>query len=152
MGQINWKRVFLAGLMLGYIELNLQVFNSMLFAADELAGLSVGGSQIVVALVAYFLGGVATLWLYAAIRPRYGPGPRTAAIAGFVMWLVLYSTSAQWYAHVPGFSTRAIVLTGLVALPIYVGTTIFCASAYKEAEESSAPASPEAEVTEPTEG
>lgn len=30
--------------------------------------------------------GVATVWLYAAIRPRFGPGPKTAIIAGLVIW------------------------------------------------------------------
>jgi hypothetical protein len=28
------------------------------------------------------------MWLYAAIRPRYGPGPKTAAVAGFALWFI----------------------------------------------------------------
>ncbi len=27
-------------------------------------------------------------WWYAAIRPRFGPGPKTAAIAGLAVWLI----------------------------------------------------------------
>jgi len=34
------------------------------------------------------VGGVFAPWLYAAIRPRYGPGPKTAAIAGFACWVI----------------------------------------------------------------
>ena len=30
--------------------------------------------------------GVALVWRYAAIRPRFGAGPRTAAIAGLYFW------------------------------------------------------------------
>ena len=28
---------------------------------------------------------IATVWIYAAIRPRFGPGPRTAGYAGIVV-------------------------------------------------------------------
>ena len=161
MGQINWKRVFLIGLILGFVEIGLQLFNTILFAADEFwvfiemrdaPPRSLGEGHMLLGLAMYVLVGIATVWLYAAIRPRYGPGPRTAAIAGFVMWLVLFSANVQWATAVPGFRTGGMVLYGLVALPIYVGSTMFCVSAYKEAEESGAPASPEAAVTEPTEG
>ncbi len=36
MGKINWKHVFLIGLILGVIETMLQLFNAMLFAGDEI--------------------------------------------------------------------------------------------------------------------
>ena len=42
--------------------------------------------------------GIGLIWLYAAIRPRYGPGPRTAAIAGFVMWLITSARDGSWLA------------------------------------------------------
>lgn len=32
--------------------------------------------------------GFAAIWLYAAIRPRYGPGPGTALRAGFAVWIL----------------------------------------------------------------
>lgn len=32
--------------------------------------------------------GIVAVWLYAVIRPRYGPGPKTALLAGFTVWLV----------------------------------------------------------------
>lgn len=32
--------------------------------------------------------GMWAMWLYAAIRPRYGPGPKTATVAGFAWWVV----------------------------------------------------------------
>lgn len=34
--------------------------------------------------------GIATVWLYAAIRPRFGPGPKTAIWAGLVVWALSY--------------------------------------------------------------
>lgn len=35
-----------------------------------------------------FVIGVALAWLYAAIRPRYGAGPKTAIIASVYLWIV----------------------------------------------------------------
>ena len=160
MGEINWKRVFVIGLMLGSVQWGLQLFNMMLFAADAVAELgamlrepgSIGDWHILLTMAMYAFVGIATVWLYAEIRPRYGPGPRTAAIAGFVMFLVIFSAHVQWATAVPEFTTGALVVTGLVSVPVYVGSTTVFLSAYKEAEESSAPASPGAAATEPTEG
>jgi hypothetical protein len=36
-----------------------------------------------------FLYGIILVYLYAAIRPRYGPGPKTAAWAGLIMWTLV---------------------------------------------------------------
>src|SRR5207249_3963498 len=33
-----------------------------------------------------FLVGIFAVWLYAAIRPRYGAGPKTALCAGAAVW------------------------------------------------------------------
>jgi hypothetical protein len=36
-----------------------------------------------------FAAGIWIMWLYAAIRPRYGPGPKTAALAGIAGWFAV---------------------------------------------------------------
>jgi hypothetical protein len=96
MGKINWIRVLLGGLVAGV------VFNVFYFAVY---GLVVGRSlsatlqavgqpmqatvgTTVVMVVASLLGGIVIIWLYAAIRPRYGPGPGTAALAGVAAGLL----------------------------------------------------------------
>ncbi len=43
-----------------------------------------------------FLTGIALVWLYAAIRPRFGAGPRTALAAAFVVWLVEHLAFASY--------------------------------------------------------
>jgi len=35
-----------------------------------------------------FIFGIVGAWLYAAIRPRFGPGPKTAMVAGAVVWFL----------------------------------------------------------------
>jgi hypothetical protein len=44
-----------------------------------------------------FLLGIAIVWLYAAIRPRFGPGPRTAVIAGLAVWCITRLMFAGWW-------------------------------------------------------
>ena len=39
--------------------------------------------------VMFFLVGILVVWLYAAIRPRFGPGPGTAAMAGVAVGILL---------------------------------------------------------------
>jgi hypothetical protein len=39
---------------------------------------------------ANFMVGCFTVWLYARLGPRYGPGPRTALRAGFAMWVIFW--------------------------------------------------------------
>lgn len=50
----------------------------------------VAGMSIVGWVASDFVFGVLLVWLYAAIRPRFGPGPRTALLAAVVVWLVAH--------------------------------------------------------------
>lgn len=97
MGTINMGRVILGGLLAGLVfNLGETVFNLFLFgdqmeAAMQRLGLPMpGGGAIAVFVVMGFVGGIATVWIYAAIRPRFGPGPRTATFAGLTVWLLAY--------------------------------------------------------------
>src|SRR5207249_12113958 len=42
--------------------------------------------------------GIGLVWLYAAIRPRFGPGAKTAVIAGLALWFFIGLISAIWEA------------------------------------------------------
>jgi hypothetical protein len=57
--------------------------------------------------------GVGAVWLYAAIRPRFGAGPRTALIASVAVWALSY-LYAGIYVHA-GF---VVVPPKLVWLPV----------------------------------
>lgn len=91
---INFGRVVLGGLLAGVLinisefVLNEIVLKSEMEAAMKALGKTVpqGGSTIAVWIVLGFVIGIASVWLYAAIRPRYGAGPGTAARAGITVW------------------------------------------------------------------
>ena len=73
--------------------------------------------------------GIWAMWLYASLRPVYGPGPKTAAIAGFSWWLI--ATIATWQWTEIGL-LRFNGLLGLIvaSLPILVVITTFGAWLY----------------------
>jgi hypothetical protein len=52
-----------------------------------------GGSVIVTWTLWGFATGIAAVWLYAAIRPRYGAGAATAARAGVAVWFFTWLLS-----------------------------------------------------------
>ena len=61
------------------------------------------------------LTGISILWLYAAIRPRYGPGAKTATIAAFASWFIVSLEDAIWcsFELFPA-RTRRQVLEGVM--------------------------------------
>ncbi|MEK7329794.1 MAG: hypothetical protein AAB113_03235 [Candidatus Eisenbacteria bacterium] len=100
MGKINWGRVVLGGLLAGVIiNLSEYVLNTIVLAKDLAAAMSALGkgpeamaAGIPLWIVWSFVMGLGGVWLYAAIRPRFGAGPKTAAIAGLALWVIAYLT------------------------------------------------------------
>jgi hypothetical protein len=79
-----------------------------------------------------FLLGIAAVWLYAAIRPRYGAGPKTAIRAGLVTWAVAVFLANLGNYPLGLFPTRLIAITSIVALIEIVFATLVGAWLYKE--------------------
>lgn len=119
MGGINWKRVILGGLVAGLISLVSGYILGHVVLAGEvealLKRLNVEPTlRIFLQVLAIRLAlGIALVWLYAAIRPRFGPGPRTAAITGTAAWLLVWGFYAGTIEPLGLYSTRALLL-GLV--------------------------------------
>lgn len=93
--KINWMRVILGGLLAGAI-INVCEFlvNGLILQSQWAATLTflskspeMGIGRISAFWLWGFLIGLYALWLYATIRPRFGPGPKTAAIAGIAVWV-----------------------------------------------------------------
>ncbi len=89
MGKINWGRMFLCGIVTGVVWFLLMSLVLALVAGDFIAVLLAAGvpplPQPQLGLLAFIVNlaiGIWTIWLYAAIRPGYGPGPKTTAVAG----------------------------------------------------------------------
>jgi hypothetical protein len=143
MGRINWGRVFLGGLLAGVvINVGEFLFHAVIFKEQVAAMMrSIGkdpaavmsGNAIVVWNILGFLAGIAAVWLYAAIRPRFGAGAKTAAIAGIGFWVIYRVLGAVAEMNM-GMSSSSMIVTGLVwGLVEMIIATIAGAWLYKEA-------------------
>jgi len=97
MNNINLSRAILGGLVAGLV-LNIGEFllNDVVLGAQmkEFFGRfglpEPGSSFLVVAVLLTFVLGIVIVWIYAAIRPRLGPGIKTAMCAGLLAWFCVY--------------------------------------------------------------
>jgi len=138
MGKINWGRVILGGLVAGVI-LNIfeSVLNGVVLTKDWQAAMSALGrtmapSAIAVFVIWGFLAGIAAIWLYAAARPRFGAGAKTAVITGFAFWIFCYvlPNMGQWALHL--FPHRLIAIGTVVGLIEVLIGSVAGAALYKE--------------------
>jgi hypothetical protein len=90
--RINGPRVVAGGLVAGLVGIAFEILAEPLFGLDWavwLAGYGLpapGGAVMAYFLVGGSLIGILAVWLYAAMRPRFGAGPGTAVRAGLVVW------------------------------------------------------------------
>jgi hypothetical protein len=140
MGKINVGRLILGGIVAGIaIDLVDYFVDGVWLAprwADGMALLGRTGFsavQITLFNVIGLLTGLVAIWVYVAIRPRFGPGIKTAAYAGLAVWLltVLFPNAA--FMHVarlfPNHLTLYTTLGGLVEV---IFGTVAGASVYRE--------------------
>ena len=140
MGKTNWKRVFLGGLLAGVVMIVLgfaayAIYLEKLWTpAMEALGLSTQMSVglYIFVVVMSLIGGILAIWLYSAIRPRYGAGPKTALIAGIAFWILSGLLMYISYEAMGMFPTNFLVIDGLTGLVIYVVATLVGACVYKE--------------------
>lgn len=97
MNGIDLSRVLLCGVVAGLIivvgeaMLNGVVLGEQFSAHRETFGLGdPSAAELAVGAVLTVCYGIILMWIYAAIRPRFGAGPRTAIIAALTFWAVAY--------------------------------------------------------------
>lgn len=141
MGKINWTRVLIGGLVAGVVG------NVLWFAAWPLFGrpglsaalLALGRplqetvAATVLMVVLVFLVGILAVWLYAAIRPRYGPGPKTAAMAGLAAGLLMgVFPDIGWGLTLRLIPARVWATDAVITFVALVVATLLGAWVYKE--------------------
>ena len=137
MGKMNWGRVFLCGILTGVVLylLKLLVFVFALGKTDLAAAVEAAGHPRFPALPFILNLGVGTwtMWLYAAIRQRYGPGPKTAAVAGLALWAIGALVDALWVSfRLTPISLSALLAPLAAALPVTIVVAVVGAWPYKE--------------------
>lgn len=96
---MNFKKVLIGGLVAGIVLIVANVLATVVLGnrvqEDMNAWIPGSGDRITPSGVAIGAGiifklviGIVIVWLYAAIRPRFGPGPRTASYAAIAVWIL----------------------------------------------------------------
>ena len=136
MNRINWSRLLGCGLLAGIIWIILGSLVTALLGRDfaalpsnHLAKPTAG--FILLNVLIDLLEGISILWLYAAIRPSYGPGAKAAMVASFAWWFIVNLGDATWCSF--GFFPASTVIPLMVGtLPALVLATLAGARLYKE--------------------
>ncbi len=128
MGNINIKRVLLGGLLAGLVIcfgefiLGWVILGGKWAEVMAEAGMGeFGGGQEASFLFVAILYGIALIWIYAAIRPRFGPGPKTAVVAGLTLWFVAWLLVCVYVIVIGVFPAGlliAAIVWGLFELPL----------------------------------
>ena len=138
---MNFGRAILGGLVAGVI-LNIGEFllNGVILAKDMQEFFKRCGfppeppsSFMVIAIVITLVLGIVIVIGYAAIRSRFGPGPKTAVIAALFAWFGVYlyqNVIALGLGIVPARLAMIAIAWGLVE---YIIAAIAGAAVYKEA-------------------
>jgi hypothetical protein len=137
MSKVNMGKVILGGIV-GGIVLNIidYLVNGVWLAPQWLAAASKlnGANAMAGNAIAGYVGGdfifaIMIVWIYAAIRARYGPGPGTGIKASLAVWVVTAVFACQ--SILQGLYPTSLVCTSSVCTLVgmlgagYVGGTLY---------------------------
>lgn len=140
---INTSKVIVAGIAAGIVMIILDFVTQMMLGARMTADLNAFqpglgdsmGTMDMNVMIGYFIMdlviGMLLAYTYAAIRPRFGPGPKTAIIAALMFWIFGSIVSANYL--IMGMMSRSLWLTfGLVYLVCLIVASLVAGALYKE--------------------
>jgi hypothetical protein len=145
---VNYQRVVIGGLVAGVIcFIGDGVVHGVLLQArwNEIAAalhLTVTDAQRQASMPWFLLydvvKGLGALLVYALIRPRLGPGPRTAVVAGLVTWALCIPIPLAGLLPMHFFGRKFALLWSIYgAFPVVIGA-VAGAALYKEEARSPA--------------
>jgi hypothetical protein len=142
MPKINWGRLMLGGLIAAIIMFVTDGFlHERIVNADWRAvydGLRTAEPEEHATSLAYFaifeLGrGFISMLLYATMRTHFGPGPKTAVLAGIAGWVAFSLTGPAQFIPLGFFSNALWLKVGAFHLVTSIVATLAGAFLYKDA-------------------
>lgn len=140
---INTKKVIVAGLAAGVVMNILDYLIHMVFGAQMTTDLNafqpglgdsmntMSGSVMTGFIIMDLVIGMLLAYTYAAIRPRFGPGAKTAIIVGLMYWIFGSIMSSTYL--IMGMMSRNLWLTyGVVYLVCLIIASLVAGALYKE--------------------
>ncbi len=127
MRHLNWVRVFIGGIVAGLIIDVIQwLLNGAFLGPDWREAMQALGrplhesaGRIIFYILLGLAYGIMATWTYAAIRPRFGPGAKTALYAGFSVWLLGYFLPLVMWVPMglfPTYLMANVIVIGLVEI------------------------------------
>ena len=140
MGKINMARVILGGIVAGLVINVVEgVMNGVILKdqwSEAAKALGQSGAISVKQIAAFnvwgFAAGILAIWLYAAIRPRFGPGAKTAMCAGAVVWMLAVAMANAMMAFLHIYPLWILLTVTAVGLPELLIASVSGAYIYKE--------------------
>lgn len=118
-----------AGFLVQGMMLGPRMMGEMTAAAPTLAGKGEDAMSMVCRILTQFAIGILLVWLYAAMRPRFGPGPKTAMYAAFVIWLCGFLFYLDWlYLGMMSAATYAMMSVAMLitlAIAAWAGCMLY---------------------------
>ena len=137
---ISVRRWLLGGFAAAIVLAALEALVYPVYWQDVQAGLAERGmaanlfspSGVAVSAAVNIVTGLVVVFFYAAARPRFGPGPRTAALMAVGVWLGGYVVALCAFFLVRLFPGRVLLLWSVIGLVELVLAAVVGAWFYRE--------------------
>jgi hypothetical protein len=123
MQDINTGRWLAGGLAAAGLIWIIEGSASMIYMNDMRTALEAHGLTFAMNAVTWILSiavsgivGLTLVFLYAAARPRFGPGPRTAVIVAVAMWFAGYLVSLLGYSMIGLYAPGMLAMWGAIGI------------------------------------
>ena len=137
---INVVRWLLGGIVAGIVVWILEGLASMLYMEDmETAmqahnlAMEMSAAAMILTLIVSILSGLVLVFFYAAARPRFGPGPKTAVIVAVAYWVGGMLVSLLGYQMMGLFPAGLLSLWGIIGVVELIIASLVGGWIYKEA-------------------
>jgi hypothetical protein len=138
MAGINLSRVLLGGIVAGVVGNVVGYLFRLAFAEEMTAGLTrlglsePAGATVGILMALGLVYGIVSIWFYAAIRPRFGAGVKTAVIVAVALWIIVSLLMSVQFSLLGITEGRLTVIGPVVDLVGMIVATIAGAWVYKE--------------------
>jgi len=123
MGGINVTRWLLGGIAAGIVIWVFEGAGAIFYMGDMEAALAAHNMTMemsagiwVLTITLSMIVGLTLVFFYAAVRPRFGPGPKTATLVAVVLWISSTLLALVGYHMIGLYPKTMLTLWGLIGL------------------------------------
>lgn len=139
MGNINVARWIAGGVAAGVLIWLIEGTASVFYMGDMEKAMAehnlkmeMSAGAFAITIIVSLVSGLALVFFYAASRPRFGPGPKTAAIIAVAFWSGAVFVSLMGYKMLGLFQGQMLAVWGFIGLVEMILASILGAWIYRE--------------------